>query len=87
VARTWRVRGKKRSGWKHPLDPNRNRRRCDKRRRSASAAARHAVEAILELEARLELIEWRRPYQVAGRPARPGPERRPHRGLDPRRAG
>ena len=81
---------KKRSGWKHPLDIERNRRRCEKRRRSASAAARHALDSIRGFEIQLELIEARTVYQarpVAARSiTRGGPERRPSRGLDSRRA-
>jgi len=77
------TRRKRRSGWKHPLDSNRNRRRCVKRRRSASASARHAVIALREAELRLELQHERKRFQSAGRR---GPGRRPSRGLEPRRA-
>lgn len=59
-----RRRGKKRSGWKHPLDLNRNRRRCEKRRRSASAVARHAIEEFRAAEAQLELREAADRFQV-----------------------
>jgi hypothetical protein len=78
------MRRKRRSGWKHPLDINRNRRRCEKRRRSASAAVRHALDGLRGHEIQLELIEARRIYQA--RPERRGPKRRPARGLEPRRA-
>ena len=89
VARAWRLRRKKRSGWKHPLDLERNRRRCEKRRRSASTATRHAVEVIRDFEAQLEVVEGRLRYQGlqrCDRFGRGGPERRSSRGLEPRRA-
>jgi hypothetical protein len=86
VARTWRVRRKKRSGWKHPLDLNRNRRRCEKRRRSASARARRAIEAIREFEVQLELTEWQLQYQGASRQGPFGSELKLGRGLEPRGA-
>jgi hypothetical protein len=61
---------KRRSGWKHPLDIERNRRRCAKRRRSASAYARHALEVVRDLEAQLELRTAQLLFQNTGpRPA------------------
>jgi hypothetical protein len=83
VAMSQRRRRKKRSGWRHALDLNRNRRRCEKRRRSASACARHALEMAREAEMKSELRESRRQFQVINRPRS---ERRPDRGLEPRRA-
>lgn len=77
------MRRKKRSGWKHPLDLNRNRRRCTKRRRSASATTRHALETVREAEVRLELREARRGLQTIDRR---GPKWIPARGLTPRAA-
>jgi hypothetical protein len=78
------VRTKKRSGWKHPLDINRNRRRCEKRQRSASAAVRHALDGLRGREIQLELIEARWMYQA--RLDRRGPARRPSHGLKSRSA-
>ena len=83
------MRRKKRSGWKHPLDINRNRRRCEKRRRSASAVARHAVEMMREWEVQLEVIEGRYHYQRPQRrdnAGRSGPERGPARRHETSRA-
>lgn len=80
MAARWGVRRKKRSGWKHPLDLNRNRRRCEKRRRSASAATRYALDTVREAEVRLELREARRELRTIDRG---GPERRPACGLAP----
>src|SRR5689334_12980636 len=82
-----RTRQKKRSGWKHPLDPNRNGRRCMRRRRSATAQVRRALQALLAAEMMLELEEARRavPLTRCGRP-HGGPKRRPARGLESRRA-
>jgi hypothetical protein len=57
---------KKRSGWKHPLDINRNHRRCEKRRRSASVRARRAYAALRELELQVELVGWQLHYGSAG---------------------
>jgi hypothetical protein len=71
-------RRKKRSGWKHPLDINRNHRRCAKRRRSASAGTRHALQALREAELLVELREAR--TQVRGPRRRGGLGRRPSRG-------
>jgi hypothetical protein len=89
VARTWGVRRKKRSGWKHPLDLNRNRRRCEKRRRSASARVRHALQAIREFEAHSEVVEWQLHQGSLVRAelsAQRAPERRPSRRIEPARA-
>jgi hypothetical protein len=84
---------KKRSGWKHPLDINRNRRRCAKRRHSANVRARRALQAMQARETVTELIEARvlvavalHPAIVAGRVDRRLPERRPATRLEPRRA-
>jgi hypothetical protein len=68
VARGTRTTRKKRSGWKHPLDINRNHRRWEKRRRSASACARHALEVVREMEVWQELREGRVMFQGAGAP-------------------
>src|SRR5581483_1980675 len=82
-----RTRRKRRSRWKHPHDPNRNRRRLEKRRRSASSRARVAREAVRAAEASWELEEVLRAAPTLT-PRRPHgrPERRPSRGLEPRRA-
>jgi hypothetical protein len=55
-----RKRPKRRSGWKHPHDPARNRRRCRKRRRSQSVARRLLRAMALELELANELEEFGR---------------------------
>jgi hypothetical protein len=78
LARRIRRTRKKRSGWKHPLDVNRNHRRCQKRRRSESVRARRACAALRELELQLELATWQLHYgwsgshSKAGRPALQG---------------
>lgn len=80
-------RRKRRSGWKHPLDINRNRRRCAKRRRSASARARRTLETLRTRETWLELIETPRATTVAPRGWPHGrPERRSSLGFGPRTA-
>src|SRR4051812_29925542 len=50
-------RRKRRSGWKHPLDRDRNRRRNLKRRRSAGVAFRQARLALRERDVRNELVD------------------------------
>src|SRR4051812_35254674 len=68
MARGTRITRKKRSGWKHPLDINRNRRRWEKRRRSASACARHALEVVRETEVWQELRDGQLVFQGGGPP-------------------
>jgi hypothetical protein len=83
---------KKRSGWKHPHDINRNRRRCARRRRSANVRARNTLQGIRAQETLVELLEGRLSVAVVppcrsmrGGPERHGPERRPTTRLEPRR--
>jgi hypothetical protein len=85
VARTITRQRKRRSGWCHPLNINRNTRRCTKRRRSASARARHAVAALVAQETLCELREAREHFS-GRRISRGGPTRRPQTRLAPRRA-
>jgi hypothetical protein len=87
LARTITRRRKRRSGWCHPLKLNRNTRRFEKSRRSASASARHALEVIQTREGQAELQFARQEY--SGRRRRridTGPERRPRTRIEPRRA-
>lgn len=87
MASRCRIRRKRRSGWRHPANVNRNHRRWEKRRRSASSAVRCAAEAIREAETHLDIVDAR--YSHLGNRGRTPdrrPERRPSRGLEPRRA-
>lgn len=85
MARTITRQRKRRSGWCHPVNINRNTRRCAKRRRSSSARARHAVAAVVAQETLRELREAREHF--SGRCiSKSGPDRRPHTRLAPRRA-
>jgi hypothetical protein len=72
LARQIRRTKKKRSGWCHPLDINRNHRRWDKRRRSANVRARRAYAALHELELQLELVAWQLHYGSAGSESKAG---------------